>query len=91
MPPDADVVYPTRYITVGYELYLKDGDLVLVYGILYPLGRILVETQRPDAWTIAGIPTAQWIGGFSILVCSVALWWRHRSPRQIAVTPSGGK
>ncbi len=70
---------------------LKDGDLVLVYGILYPLGRILVETQRPDAWTIAGIPTAQWIGGFSILVCSVALWWRHRSPRRVAVTPSGGK
>jgi len=28
MAPGPDVVYPTRYITVEYELYLRDGTLV---------------------------------------------------------------
>ncbi len=70
------------YIARRFDRQLKDGDLLLVYGILYPLGRILVETQRPDAWTIAGIPTAQLIGAISIVACSVLLWWRHRGTPQ---------
>jgi prolipoprotein diacylglyceryltransferase len=45
---------------------------------IYPLGRILVETQRPDAWTIGGIPTAQLIGAVSIILCAALLIWRHR-------------
>ncbi len=57
---------------------LRQGDLLLVYGVLYPLGRILVETQRPDAWTIGGIPTAQLIGAVSIILCTALLIWRHR-------------
>jgi FKBP-type peptidyl-prolyl cis-trans isomerase SlyD len=28
MTPAPDVVYPTRYVTVEYELYLKDGSLI---------------------------------------------------------------
>jgi phosphatidylglycerol:prolipoprotein diacylglycerol transferase len=32
---------------------LLEGDLFLLYGVLYPVGRILVETQRPDAWLLA--------------------------------------
>ncbi len=57
---------------------LRPGDLLLAYGILYPLGRILVETQRPDAWTIGGIPTAQLIGAVLIILCATLLFWRHR-------------
>ena len=101
LPPDTRF-HPTflyesiwNFLTFGVLLYiarrytdrLKKGDLFLIYGILYPLGRILVETQRPDAWTILGIPTAQLIGGISIVVCSAVLWLRHRSnPRTEVVT-----
>jgi len=105
LPPDIHFqptfLYESRWnlMTFGILLWvarrfsprLKDGDLLLLYGILYPLGRILVETQRPDAWTIAGIPTAQWIGGFSILVCSVLLWWRHRRVLDVFAKPAGGR
>jgi len=73
------------YIARTYSERLKKGDLFLIYGILYPVGRILVETQRPDAWTILGIPTAQLVGGISIVVCSAVLWWRHRAGPQTKV------
>ena len=76
---------------------LRDGDLILFYLIWYPLGRIIVEMFRPDAW-ISGVPglaTAQLISlglmGFAI----VALILRHRNwkpePALAAVTntPAG--
>jgi len=58
---------------------LREGDLLLLYGILYPLGRLLVEFQRPDAWRIAGVPTAQSVAVVAIVGCGGALWLRHRS------------
>ncbi len=60
---------------------LREGDLMLLYGVLYPLGRLLVEFQRPDAWKIGGVPTAQWVAIAAILVCgSVLIYrrWRNR-------------
>ena len=62
---------------------LWEGDLILLYGVLYPLGRLLVESQRPDAWKIGGMPTAQWVAIAAILLCSSVLiyrHWRNRSP-----------
>ena len=60
---------------------LRDGDLILFYLIWYPLGRIIVEMFRPDAWVtgVPGLATAQLISlglmGFAI----VALILRHRN------------
>lgn len=81
------------FIARRFSNRLRDGDLLLAYGILYPLGRILVETQRPDAWTIAGIPTAQLIGGASIIVCGLLLIWRHRGQvrSESASVPAEGR
>ena len=56
---------------------LFDGDLALLYLILYPLGRSLVELQRPDAWTAAGVPVAQIISLVVMAVSAVALLARH--------------
>lgn len=67
------------YISRHYANRLQDGDLILCYGILYPLLRFFVEFQRPDAWKIAGVATAQWIAIFSILLCSSLLIYRHRA------------
>ena len=58
----------------------KAGDLMLLWGMLYGLGRFLVEFQRPDAWLISGIATAQLIGLGLIVICGVALMYRHTGP-----------
>jgi len=58
----------------------KPGDLLLLWGMLYGLGRFLVEFQRPDAWLISGIATAQLIGLGLIILCGVTLMYRHTGP-----------
>jgi phosphatidylglycerol:prolipoprotein diacylglycerol transferase len=57
---------------------LRNGDVLLGYLILYPLGRFFVEFFRPDAWTIGGLATAQWIAIGLIVSASTALFLRHR-------------
>jgi phosphatidylglycerol:prolipoprotein diacylglycerol transferase len=57
---------------------LRDGDVLLGYLLLYPLGRFFVEFFRPDAWTIGGLATAQWIALFCIAGASIALVLRHK-------------
>ncbi len=62
---------------------LRNGDVVLGYLILYPLGRFFVEMFRPDAWTIGSLATAQWIaigcvvGGSAILALRHLFWKRE--------------
>jgi len=63
----------------------KPGDLSLFWGMLYGLGRFLVEFQRPDAWLISGIATAQLIGLGLIVVCGVMLMYRHTGPSKAQV------
>ena len=63
----------------------KSGDLFLVWGMLYGLGRFLTEFQRPDAWTISGVATAQIIGLILIVVCGVALAYRHTGPSKAQI------
>jgi phosphatidylglycerol:prolipoprotein diacylglycerol transferase len=67
------------YISRRFAHRLRDGDLILAYGVLYPLVRFFVEFQRPDAWRIAGVATAQWVAAGSIVLCGGLLLYRHRS------------
>lgn len=70
---------------------LLDGDLFLLYGILYPLGRFFVEFQRPDAWRIGGVPTAQWVAIVAILFFGSVLIFRHQQGGAVApVQEEGG-
>jgi phosphatidylglycerol:prolipoprotein diacylglycerol transferase len=61
---------------------LRDGDVFVMYIILYSLGRFFVEFFRPDAWTIGQLATAQWIalasmaGGLAILALRHIFWDR---------------
>ena len=57
---------------------LKEGDLFLGYLIWYPVGRLWVESLRPDAWKIGAIPTAQIISAVLIVAAVAALIVRHR-------------
>jgi phosphatidylglycerol---prolipoprotein diacylglyceryl transferase len=63
----------------------KTGDLFLIWGILYGIGRFLVEFQRPDAWMISGVATAQIIGLILVVICGVALAYRHTGPSKATV------
>lgn len=63
----------------------RPGDLALIWGMLYGLGRFLVEFQRPDAWTISGVATAQIIGLILVVVCGVTLAYRHTGPSKAQI------
>jgi phosphatidylglycerol:prolipoprotein diacylglycerol transferase len=57
--------------------YLRDGDVLLGYLILYPLGRFFIEMFRPDAWRIGGLATAQWIAIIAMLLGIAGLIVNH--------------
>ena len=65
-----------------FQRRLKDGDLILLYMIWYPINRILVESLRPDAWTVtSGLATAQLISVILIVIAIGLLVVRHRPGR----------
>jgi phosphatidylglycerol:prolipoprotein diacylglycerol transferase len=66
-------------LVIGRKLVgkLKEGDLFLAYLVWYPLGRLWVESLRPDAWRIDNIPTAQIISLVLIVVAGALLVIRH--------------
>ena len=69
-----------------YAGKLLDGDILSLYLIWYPVGRLLIESQRPDAWAISGIPTAQIISIILILVGLGLIFYRRQNPAW-ATTP----
>jgi phosphatidylglycerol:prolipoprotein diacylglycerol transferase len=60
-----------------FEDRLKDGDIFSLYLIGYGLGRILIESLRPDAWLVGGVPTAQLVSGGLIMLGVALMAWRH--------------
>ncbi len=69
-------------ISRRYSRGLRPGDMLLLYGILYPLVRFFTEMERPDAWRIADVPTAQIIAVISFVICGVWFAYRHTGPAQ---------
>jgi phosphatidylglycerol:prolipoprotein diacylglycerol transferase len=69
-----------------YSHKLLDGDMLSLYLIWYPIGRILVESLRPDAWTLSGIPTAQIVSVVLILIGVGLMIYRRRRP-ELATRP----
>ncbi|HID87318.1 MAG TPA: prolipoprotein diacylglyceryl transferase [Anaerolineae bacterium] len=92
LPPDARF-HPTFFyeflwnllvfavlMAVGrrYADRLLRGDIILLYAILYPLGRFFIEYQRPDAWTVGGVAVAQLLAVVSIVLSGAIMAYRHR-------------
>ncbi len=65
------------------------GDIFFLYGIFYAVIRFFTEFQRPDAWLISGVPTAQWVSLGFILLCSSLLLVRHKLRRPSMVYVPG--
>lgn len=56
---------------------LRRGDGILLYLMAYSAGRFWVESFRPDAWVVGGLPAAQWIAAITVLVSAAILVARH--------------
>ncbi|MFN8482233.1 MAG: prolipoprotein diacylglyceryl transferase [Anaerolineae bacterium] len=78
------------WISIRFRERLLTGDIFLCYLILYPMARFIVEFQRPDAWTVGGLPTAQWISIIIAVVSAIILIIRHRLqvPAKFGGTPA---
>jgi phosphatidylglycerol:prolipoprotein diacylglycerol transferase len=61
---------------------LLDGDIFCGYVIYYGVGRFFLENLKLEVWTLAGVPTAQWISGAAILgALAVIIYRRYRRRR----------
>jgi phosphatidylglycerol---prolipoprotein diacylglyceryl transferase len=73
-----------------YPDRLKPGDLFLVYLIVYPIGRFLLEFIRIDTAQIGALNTNQTFMLVIAILSAAALFWRHRTnnrpPREAART-----
>jgi phosphatidylglycerol:prolipoprotein diacylglycerol transferase len=74
------------WIARKYAHKLLDGDILSLYLVWYPVGRILTEFLRPDAWTLSGIATAQIVSVVLILV-GVGLFYYRRQRSDLATSP----
>jgi phosphatidylglycerol:prolipoprotein diacylglycerol transferase len=65
------------------------GDVLFTYGIIYPVIRFFIEFQRPDAWKIGGMPTAQWVSIISVIFFTMLLAVRRRLRRPSMIYTPG--
>jgi phosphatidylglycerol---prolipoprotein diacylglyceryl transferase len=73
------------------RLRLREGDIFLLYLILYSVGRGILESVKiGEVWTIGGFRTAQLIAFALIVSCSIILAYRHwRRPDTASVASEG--
>jgi len=57
---------------------LKDGDIFLIYLIIYPVGRFLLDFLRLDASMVSGFNINQAVMAVVAVCAGVALYLRHR-------------
>jgi phosphatidylglycerol---prolipoprotein diacylglyceryl transferase len=62
-----------------YKHWLKEGDVFLIYLIMYPFGRFMLEFLRLDPAKIGIININQIIMLIVALASAGFLFWRHRS------------
>lgn len=66
------------WLSRHYDKKMKDGDLFLVYLIVYPFGRFLLEFLRLDSSEISGINANQTLMLIVMIFAAAALVIRHR-------------
>ncbi len=68
-----------------YNDRLRSGDLLLVYLIIYPVGRFFLEFLRLDSAYVGGINANQTLMAAVAIISAGLLIWRHRQPIPVAV------
>ncbi len=61
-----------------FEKWLRPGDILMAYAILYAIGRFSLEFIRLDASQVGGINFNQTFMVIVIIVCGVLLFLNHR-------------
>jgi phosphatidylglycerol:prolipoprotein diacylglycerol transferase len=67
---------------------LKNGDIFLIYLIVYPIGRFLLDFLRVDASLVGGININQTVMAIVAVLAASALLWRHRRGTALAAQES---
>lgn len=69
------------WISRRFEHQLRDGDLMLLYLIWYPLGRFFIEFLRTDSWFFPGTPfnVVHILSFVAIAGSAITLYLRHKS------------
>ncbi|HEX2912662.1 MAG TPA: prolipoprotein diacylglyceryl transferase [Chloroflexia bacterium] len=66
-----------------FKVKLRDGDIFLLYWVVYSIGRFFTEGLRTDSLyfggDVNGLRTAQVLAIISILVAGFLLFYRHRN------------
>ncbi|NOY98482.1 MAG: prolipoprotein diacylglyceryl transferase [Chloroflexi bacterium] len=71
------------WLTRRFAGRLKQGDILLAYMVIYPLGRFLLDFLRLDASMIGGINANQTVMAVVALGSAIALFLRHRPARSV--------
>jgi phosphatidylglycerol:prolipoprotein diacylglycerol transferase len=74
------------WLTRRFPEKLKIGDVFLVYLIVYPIGRFLLEFLRLDASQLGGINANQTFMAVVAVFAAIALLWRHRPVKNVPVS-----
>lgn len=90
------------YLAHRFGERLLKGDLLTVYLILYPLGRVLMEFVRLDSLTVGAVPIAQIVSGVCLVLAAAVMvyrrfvareqpgsWSSERKPPEPALHPDG--
>ncbi len=70
------------WIPRHFSKRIKDGDLFLLYMVIYPVGRFLLEFLRLDASMLSGINANQTVMAIVAFLAAFSLWFRHRKDRK---------
>lgn len=65
------------WLTRRYSDRLKTGDVFLVYLVVYPVGRFLLEFLRLDSSQLGGVNANQTFMAVVAVLAVLALIWRH--------------
>ena len=71
------------WISRRFKHQLRDGDLLLLYLIWYPLGRFFIEFLRTDSWFFPGTPfnVVHILSFVAVIGASITLYLRHKPIR----------
>lgn len=75
------------WISRRFEKQLRNGDLILLYLIWYPLVRFCLEFFRTDSWFFPGTPfnLVHLLSAVAIISAAIILYLRHRPKAVYAV------
>ncbi|NLG28685.1 MAG: prolipoprotein diacylglyceryl transferase [Chloroflexi bacterium] len=77
------------YLARNWRKNRMYGDIFFLYFVIYPIVRFFTEFQRPDAWIILGMPTAQWISIICVLIFTSLLIVRRKLRRPSMIYTPG--